>query len=84
MKKIERLKALIDNNLSEGSQSQSGKLEVLSPEWYTNDCDTKQNSPSQMREADPNSTEKQPDYIHYDTEATSRIGGGPHLFAERP
>jgi hypothetical protein len=44
---------------------------MLSTEWYANNSDTQNDAPKQMRQANPNTTDENPDDIHQNIEATT-------------
>ena len=57
---------------------------MLPSERDTNDGDTKQQAEDEMRQADPKTTDEDPDNIHQQAEASARAAAVCHCLSERP
>ena len=57
---------------------------MLPSERDTNDGDTKQQAEGEMSQADPKTTDEDPDNIHQQTEASARAAAVCYCLSEKP
>ena len=69
--------------LAERAECQSCQLEVLASERDADDGDAKHDAEQQMRQANPNTTNQNPDDVHDDAEASACFGCCLDALAER-
>jgi len=74
----------VDDFPPERGKCQGDHLEVLFPEGYSNDSDAQHHPPEEMAECNPDTPEKDPQYIQHRTQATGPGLYRPCCFHKRP